>query len=109
MEAVKGQGVEERDIQTAYFSVYPEMDYREGGSGEVVGYRASSSMNVTVQDITKVGDILTLLAEKGDDGLTEIKGFGLKALADTKRTLRARGYVLPGDEPPAEEETPEAA
>ncbi len=59
--------------------------------------------------ITKVGDILALLAEKGDDGLTEIKGFGLKALADTKRTLRARGYVLPGDEPPAEEETPEAA
>ena len=59
--------------------------------------------------ITKVGDILALLAEKGDDGLTEIKGFGLKALADTKRTLRARGYVSPGDEPPAEEETPEAA
>jgi large subunit ribosomal protein L31 len=39
-----------------------------------------------------------LLAEKGDEGLTEIKGVGLKALADTKRGLRARGFVLPGDE-----------
>lgn len=58
--------------------------------------------------ITKVGDILDLLEEKGDEGLTEIKGFGLKTLADTKRGLRARGYVLPGDEP-VEEEGEEAA
>ncbi len=49
--------------------------------------------------ITKVGDLLAILEEKGDDGLTEIKGVGLKALADTKRGLRARGFVLPGDEP----------
>lgn len=52
--------------------------------------------------IVKVGDILALLEEKGDEGLTEIKGFGLKALADLKRGLRLRGYTLPGDEPPAD-------
>jgi len=60
--------------------------------------------------LTTVGDVMDLLSEKGDDGLTDIKGFGLKALADTKRTLRAHGFVLPGDEPPAEEvEAAEAA
>lgn len=52
--------------------------------------------------ITKTGDVLDLLAEKGDDGLTEIKGVGLKALADIKKGLRTRGYVLPGDEPSEE-------
>ena len=51
--------------------------------------------------ITKVGDLLTLLTEKGDDGLTGIKGVGLKALADIKKGLRARGFILPGDEMPA--------
>jgi large subunit ribosomal protein L31 len=61
---------------------------------------------LTAAELTTVGDILTILEDKGDDGLTEIKGFGLKALADTKRGLRARGYVLPGDEP--EEEPAEA-
>ena len=50
----------------------------------------------------KVGDLLALLAEKGDDGLTDIRGVGLKALADIKKGLRARGFVLPGDEVPAE-------
>ncbi len=48
--------------------------------------------------IEKVGDVLNLLNEKGEDGLTEIKGFGLKALADLKKSLRTRGYILPGDE-----------
>lgn len=45
-----------------------------------------------------IGDILALLSEQGDEGLTDIKGFGLKGLADLKKSLRAEGYVLPGDE-----------
>jgi large subunit ribosomal protein L31 len=63
---------------------------------------------LTAAELTTVGDILAILEDQGDDGLTEIKGFGLKALADTKRGLRARGYVLPGDEPPAETEEEQA-
>ncbi len=63
---------------------------------------------LTEAGFTKVGDLLDLLAEKGDEGLTDIKGVGLKALADTKRALRARGFVLPGDEPETAEE-PEGA
>lgn len=52
--------------------------------------------------LKNVGDVLAIMKEKGDDGLTEIKGFGLKALADLKRGLRTQGYVLPGDEVPAD-------
>jgi large subunit ribosomal protein L31 len=52
--------------------------------------------------LEKVGDVLGIMEDKGDDGLTEIKGFGLKALADLKKGLRAQGYVLPGDEAPVE-------
>jgi large subunit ribosomal protein L31 len=55
--------------------------------------------------IEEVRDVLDMLEEGGDESLTDIRGFGLKALADLKKTLRSRGYVLPGDEP---EEEPEA-
>ncbi len=55
--------------------------------------------------IEKAGEVLDMLEEEGDEALTDIKGFGLKALADVKKALRSRGYVLPGDEPSAEEET----
>lgn len=64
---------------------------------------------LTEAGLEKVGDVMDLLEEKGDEGLTDIKGFGLKALADTKRGLRARGFVLPGDEAPGEEAEAEAA
>ncbi|MGC9399396.1 MAG: 50S ribosomal protein L31 [Anaerolineae bacterium] len=57
--------------------------------------------------IEKVGDVLERLAEGGDESLLDIRGFGLKALADLKKTLRARDYVLPGDKP-GEEEVVEA-
>jgi len=58
---------------------------------------------LSAEGLENVGDILAFMQEKGDDGLTEIKGFGLKALADLKKALRFQGYVLPGDEPPAEQ------
>ncbi len=52
--------------------------------------------------VQKVGDILERLERDGDEALTDIKGFGLKALADLKKGLRAHGFVLPGDESPEE-------
>ena len=53
-------------------------------------------------DVTTAGDALAILHKSGDDGLTDIRGFGLRALADLKKALRARGFVLPGDEAEAE-------
>jgi len=60
--------------------------------------------------IKTVGDVLAKL-EEGDETLTDLKGFGLKSLATLKKRLRARGFVLPGDEVPEEapEETSETA
>jgi hypothetical protein len=40
---------------------------------------------------------------QGDEALTNLRGFGLKSLANLKKQLRARGFVLPGDEVPEEE------
>ncbi|MBN1874884.1 MAG: 50S ribosomal protein L31 [Anaerolineae bacterium] len=56
--------------------------------------------------IEKVGDVLQLLETGGDETLTDIKGFGLKTLADLKKGLRAQGFVLPGDE--SSEEIPQS-
>ncbi len=48
--------------------------------------------------IRTVGDVLAKLEEGGDDMLTNLKGFGLKSLVLLKKQLRARGFVLPGDQ-----------
>ncbi len=51
--------------------------------------------------IKTVGDVLARL-EGGDEVLTDLAGFGIKSLATLKKQLRARGFVLPGDEVPEE-------
>ncbi len=53
--------------------------------------------------ITNVGQALDLMSA-GDDALLALDGFGRKSLADLKRELKRRGYVLPEapDEPQAE-------
>lgn len=51
--------------------------------------------------IKTVGDALSRL-EEGDESLTNLSGFGLKSLATLKKRLRARGFLLPGDEIPEE-------
>ncbi|MBN1955172.1 MAG: 50S ribosomal protein L31 [Anaerolineae bacterium] len=47
--------------------------------------------------VVTIGDALEKLAE-GDETLTNLRGFGLKSLATLKKRLRARGFVLPGDD-----------
>lgn len=54
--------------------------------------------------IATVGQALARLEQAGDDGLLAIEGFGRKSLADLKRRLRARGFVLPEAEAEGEAE-----
>ncbi len=64
-----------------------------------LGTRAEGALRAA--GIETLGDVLEWLA-RGDETLTNLRGFGLKSLATMKKRLRARGFVLPGDEPPAE-------
>jgi large subunit ribosomal protein L31 len=49
--------------------------------------------------IEKVGQALELLG-KGDDAMLKIDGFGRKSLADLKRSLKRREFILPEEEKP---------
>jgi large subunit ribosomal protein L31 len=49
---------------------------------------------LTKAGITTVGQFIEKL-EQGDDAILAVDGFGRKGLIDTKKALRALGYVLP--------------
>lgn len=62
MEAIKGAGIEERDVQTANFSVnpnysQPDKDHPDAPS-KIVGYTVSNDVTVRVRDLTKLGAAL---------------------------------------------------
>lgn len=62
--AVKGLGIEEKDIKTESFYLNPSYDWTDGRQ-RLRGYEASQSLRVKVRDLDKVGDVLTAATDNG--------------------------------------------
>jgi hypothetical protein len=69
LEFVKGQGIEEKDVKTLSYNISPQYSYpnpcpRGGycpdysGTPKITGYQVSETVQVTVRDLTKVGELL---------------------------------------------------
>ncbi len=92
MEALASLGVEDRDIQTTSFNIYPEYQYdREKDKSELVGYWVNNQIAVTVRDLDQVGAVIDDMVEAGGD-LARFNGirFGLddpKSLETEARKL----------------------
>ena len=61
-EAIKGMGVENRDIQTSGLQIFPRYNFTNNPDGtqnaQLVGYQVTNTLSVRVRDITKTGEIL---------------------------------------------------
>ena len=74
--AIKGAGVDEKDIATSGFGIDPV--YAEPRAGEVsqapaiIGYSVSNSVTVTIRDIGKSGGILDQVVSAGANQVTGI-------------------------------------
>lgn len=78
--ALHARGIEDKDIQTQYFSIYPRYEYREvmesgGRTGKqvLVGYVVNNSATVKVRDLEAVGAIIDEVVVAGGDE-TRING-----------------------------------
>lgn len=57
VDALKKLGIDEKDIKTTNYSVFPEYDY-QGRTPRITGYRVSISYEVKVKNFDKVNDVL---------------------------------------------------
>ncbi len=57
-ESLKKNRVEEKDIKTTNYSIYPQYDYNEGKS-RLRGYQVSQNLDVKIRDLAKIGSIIT--------------------------------------------------
>ncbi|HLB29443.1 MAG TPA: SIMPL domain-containing protein [Dehalococcoidia bacterium] len=57
LNSLKGNGVQEKDIQTVQFSVHEEREYRNGQS-ILVGFRATHTVRAKVREVAKAGRII---------------------------------------------------
>jgi uncharacterized protein YggE len=100
VEALKGDGIEPKDIQTANFSVGPIYEQRpydrpDGKPPAVVGYRVTNQVRITLRDTAKLGAILDKVVSLGANQIDSIE-FGVsqpEALKDEARKLALKNVT----------------
>jgi hypothetical protein len=63
--ALKGAGVEDRDIQTSTVSLNPEYRYPQDQAPQLVGYSAANTVTIRFREIRNSGKILDALVGQG--------------------------------------------
>jgi uncharacterized protein len=65
LQALKGAGIEEKDVQTSRLSLQPQSAPNRTGPSTVAGYRASNRVTIRVRDVTKVANVIDTLVGAG--------------------------------------------
>src|SRR6266478_5345802 len=65
LQALKGAGIEAKDVQTSRLSLQPQSAPNRSGPPAIVGYRASNRVTLRVHDVTKVANVIDTLVAAG--------------------------------------------
>jgi uncharacterized protein YggE len=95
IKLLKDKGVDEKDIKTTNYSIYPRYDYTRtasagypyGGKQVLAGYTVSQNVEVKIRDISKAGE---LLGGVGEFGVTDVSGlsFSVDKIKEVKNQAR---------------------
>jgi uncharacterized protein YggE len=66
ISAVKATGVEERDIQTTNYAIWPEYDYRND-TQTLRGYRVTNTISIKIRDLDGAGTTIDAATAAGGD------------------------------------------
>jgi uncharacterized protein len=69
IDAIKGQGVDDKDIQTTNFSVYQQEKFAPTGESLGTFFMVDNTVYVTIRDITKIGAILDAAVAAGANNI----------------------------------------
>ncbi len=86
-ETLMAQGVEEKDIQTASFNVYPQSDYDFQGNITRTYFSVENNVFVTVRDLGTLGETLDAVARSGANNIYGIT-FDVQDKSEAQSTTR---------------------
>jgi len=73
-EALKGAGIEPRDIQTAQLSLRPRWDRRSNNTvPKIIGFEANNVLTIRVRALDRVGEVLDSLTKAGANRINSIQ------------------------------------
>ena len=86
IDAIQGQGVDPKDIQTTNFSVYQQEKFSPTGESLGTYFMTDNTVYVTVRDITKIGEILDASVSAGANSI-----YGITFDVQDKESAMASG------------------
>lgn len=104
IESVKEAGVEEKDVKTTLYSLYPIYDYTEEGR-VFRGYTLDQQIAVKIRSFEKISDILDKAASLGMNTIGDLR-FEVDDIEKVK--AEARGKAIEGAKIKAEETAKQA-
>ncbi len=93
---IESQGVEEKDIKTTNFNLYPVYAYaHDTGKRTLSGYEVSQSLQIKIRDLSKIGGIISGATDRGANEMSDLQFIvdnddNLKAQAREKAILDAQ-------------------
>lgn len=67
---LKALGVEEKDIQTTNYNIYPQYNYTEDEGRVLSGYQVSQSVTAKIRDLENANQVLALAGEVGANSVS---------------------------------------
>jgi uncharacterized protein len=72
LAALKGAGIDEKDVQTSRLSLQPQYAPNRNGASPIVGYRASNRVTVRIREVGKVAGVIDTLIGAGANDIGNI-------------------------------------
>ena len=98
MAALKGRGVDQKDIKTQWFNIAPVTRWVEKGKGEpgqevIVGYRVDNMVVAKIRKVDEAGSIIDAVATAGGD-LSRVRGISFTIDDPTRFLAQARELAV---------------
>lgn len=90
IDSLKDNGVDDKDIQTVQFSVYPQYDYSPSTpQGRIIGYVVSNVVTAKVRDLDTTGDVIDdATVSGGNDAVVQGVTFTIDDPTDLQEEAR---------------------
>jgi uncharacterized protein YggE len=93
LDAVRGQGVSDRDIRTESMWLNPVYEFDQSGDSHLAGFQAGQAFSVKVRDVTTTGKVLRAAVDAvGDAGRINGVAFDIEDRAALRHRARAAAF-----------------
>ncbi|MEK7560152.1 MAG: SIMPL domain-containing protein [Patescibacteria group bacterium] len=88
---LKSKGIEEKDIKTTSYNIYPQYDYIKGEQ-KFRGYEVSQNLEIKIRNLDKVGEVLSGVTQSGANMIGSLN-FEIDDMDKVKAEARAKAIA----------------